>query len=332
MKSILKVAAFAFAIQFAADTADACSFLFFKYNGKVFIGRTNELPFETDEQLVIVPRGHEFHGIVVKHGFVGINHGNDPFVSSGLNEHGVSIEGLGLGASEYAPKDSGGISMLKVPSLVLGNAKSVDEAVELLKKTKVEADNMSQFGETAVGFHFAITDNKRGVVVEYTKGDGTPDIYENKYGVMTNDPLYPDQLKLAEEMVDNAPDVKDIEGSFLGFERTPEGRFQQIVATNLLNDLSRVKSDFGAVNHAWSMVNSLEICQGTLYWRFLSDEPQMTAYSNVVDVNNKVYYLRTYDNMNIRKVDLNSVDFATVKYQRKPVYRTANDYPTVDGK
>ncbi|MGI9427549.1 MAG: linear amide C-N hydrolase [Bythopirellula sp.] len=310
--------------------ANACSFFFFKHNGKTFVGRTNELPFETDETLIVVPRGYTFHGVEIQHGFVGINHGSDPFVSSGLNEFGLQVEGLGLGESKFAPNDSGGLSMLKLPVLVLGNAKSVDEAVELIKKTKIEMDNMTQFGDIPVGFHWAITDSEKSVVVEYTKGDGTPDIYENEFGVMTNDPLYPEQVRMAKEMVENAPDPKDIEGSFIGFDRTPEGRFQQIFATNLLNDLSRTRSDFDAVNHTWSMVNSLEVCQGTLYWRFLSDEPQMTAYSVVVDIANRDYYLRTYDNMNVRKVDLDSIDFETTDFKRQPIYRMANSYSEVD--
>ncbi len=310
-----------------ADVAGACSFMNFKHNGGMYIGRSNELPFETDEQLVIVPRDHTFHDVKVKHGFVGINHGNDPFVSSGLNEHGLNVEGLGYGSEGFAPKGSGGISMLKVPTMVLGNAKDVDEAVELLKGLKVEADNMTQFGDIPIGFHFSITDNDKSVVVEWDDGDGSPNIYENTYGVMTNTPAYPEQLALAEKMAADVPtNPDDYEGSFFGFDRTPEGRFQQIFSTNALRDMSRVKTSRDAVNHTWAAVNSLEIPQGTLYWRFLSDEPQMTAYAVVIDVENKDYYLRTYDNQDIRKIDLDKIDFENVGFQTKPIYRDGSEY------
>ncbi|MGI9520923.1 MAG: linear amide C-N hydrolase [Hyphomicrobiaceae bacterium] len=312
-----------------AEVASACSFLNFKHNGGMYIGRTNELPFETDEQLIVVPRNHTFHDVSVKYGFVGINHGNDPFVSSGLNEHGLNIEGLGYGSEGFAPKGSGGISMLNVPTIVLGNARNVDEAVKLLRGLKVEADNMTQFGDVPIGFHFSITDNEKSVVVEWDEGDGSPNIYENAYGVMTNTPTYPEQLALAEKMAARIPtNPEDYEGTFFGFDRTPEGRFQQIFATNALRDLSRIKTSRDAVNHTWAAVNSLEIPQGTLYWRFLSNEPQMTAYAVVLDLKNKVYYLRTHDNQDIRMVDLKRINFTTTNFQAKPIYRDSTPYRT----
>ncbi len=86
------------------NVANACSFLNFRHDGGMYTGRTNELPFETDEQMIIVPRGHSYQGVEVTHGFVGIAHGDDRFVSSGFNEHGVNVEGLGYGIEGYAPE------------------------------------------------------------------------------------------------------------------------------------------------------------------------------------------------------------------------------------
>ncbi|MBB3700651.1 linear amide C-N hydrolase [Flammeovirga yaeyamensis] len=315
-----------------SSSANACSFFKFHANGNTYIGRTMELPVELAEQIVIVPRDYNFYNLKVKYGFTGIEHGNTGLMSSGLNEHGLNIEALALFESNYAPVGEGDINQQQVVSYVLGNAKSVDEAIELLKKTKVEGSKLSLMKDIELGIHFAITDGKRSVVVEYINGKGTPEIYENKLGVMTNDPRYPTQELMAMSLINGdleSGTTTFSEENFMGFDRTPQGRFQQLVALNYTQDLTRVKTDFDAINRAWAMVNSVEIVQGSLYWRFVDEKPQMTGYSTVIDVKNKVYHFRTYDNMDIRKVDVNAIDFATVAYQTQDIYRTQSEYKDI---
>ncbi|PRY26937.1 penicillin amidase [Aliiruegeria haliotis] len=333
LASMAVTAVLATALSTTAMTATACSFFNFSANDNHFAGRTNELPIETDEQLVVVPQGHDFHGVEIEHGFVGLKHGDDPFVSSGLNEHGVNIEGLALGTSVYAEKGKGDLSVLQLPAMVLGNASSTDEAVELLKTVAIETDNMSQFGDIPIGFHFVITDAERSVVVEYTNGKGTPDVYENTLGVMTNDPAYPTQMSFAKSLIDGTSyeDAKAVfpEERFAGFDKSPEGRFLNLVAINMTRDTDVVNTDMDGVNMAWSTVNAMEIPRGSVYWRFLSDEPQMDAYSVVIDFGNKDYYLRTYDNLDIRKVDIDAIDFATVEYSAQDIYGVTPSYSEV---
>lgn len=128
-------------------------------------------------------------------------------------------------------------------------------------------------------------------------------------------------------MAVNVPENPDeYEVTFFGFDRSETGRFQQIFATSALRDMSRSETDFDLVNQAWAAVNAMEIPRGVLYWRFLSNEPQMTAYAVVIDVKNMDYYLRTHDNQTIRKIDVDAIDFATVEFQPADIYRRASDY------
>lgn len=151
----------------------------------MYIGRTNELPFETDDQMIVVPCGYNYQGVEVTRGFIGITHGDDRILSFGLNEYGLNIEALGYEIEGFAPVGEGNVKMLDVPQLVLANARNVDEAVELFSEWRVEEEQFTQF-KAPVGFHFAITDNEKSVVVEFDAGDGSAVIYENFYGVMTN--------------------------------------------------------------------------------------------------------------------------------------------------
>ena len=74
----------------------------------------------------------------------------------------------------------------------------------------------------------------------------------------------------------------------------------------------------------WSMVNTVDIPQGILYWRFINDNPQLTSYAVVDDLKNRVYYFRTYDNYDIRKIDLGKIDFGKVKRKSASLFGTAN--------
>ena len=55
----------------------------------------------------------------------------------------------------------------------------------------------------------------------------------------------------------------------------------------------------------------------------------MVGYAKVVDLKNKTYYIRTYDNMDIQKVDLTKIDFANTEYKEISVFDQVNEYKDV---
>ncbi|MEZ9233013.1 linear amide C-N hydrolase [Vibrio amylolyticus] len=332
MKKLLLAAGIAATL--ATTAASACSYFHFDTpQDNTMIGRTMEIGFEAQETFFVAPQGYQLNDLPpAKYGFVGIRHGKTEWVSSAINEHGLNAESLALGASQYVPEGSTeiGVNYLNLGAFILGNAKTVDEAVELLKTTKVETTKIEAAFDLEAGMHYAFNDGERSIVVEYTDGSGYPDIHENTLGAMTNDPVYSIQQGEAHTLLDGTgyddAQVKFAEGSFKGFDKSPMGRFQHIVAMNHTQDDSVIQSDLDGVNRAWHMVNALEIPRGTLYWRWLSPDPQMVGYSIVVDTNNNDYYFRTYDNQQIRKVDLDNINFAKVKYQEESIFNTIDTY------
>lgn len=330
-KNLLALSMAALTMAGVTSVAQACTnFNFTTENGNTFIGRTMEWPGELNGQISTVPRNHHFSESKTVYGFVGIQHGEELF-SSALNEHGLSGEALALASASFAPEGKGQIKSGDVIRYVLANAKNVDEAIKLLKETKVSVAAYDVVDGLHLGMHYAFNDGKKAIVVEYLDGSGFPVITENTLGVMTNDPAYGEQVLLAEGMLDGTgyADAKwtPSEGNFAAFDYSPIGRFQKMVAFNYTMDEVKIKSDFDAVNRAWSMVNAVDIPQGTLYWRFASeDTPQFTSYSNVVDIENKDYYFRTYDNMDVRKIDVDSIDFTNVKYKSESLFRSVDNY------
>ncbi|MEZ9925522.1 linear amide C-N hydrolase [Vibrio breoganii] len=327
-KSIIALTTAAILTGSLTSIANACSYSNFQdSNGNTFISRTNELPMETEEHLIVVPRGFEMRDATIEHGFVGIRHGNTQMISSGLNEHGVSIEALGYWAAEYADTEEGDATSLSIVSSVLGNAKSTDEAVEMIEKMVITYEDMKQFNGVTVAFHYAINDGKRAVVVEHV--DGKPVIYENTLGVMTNDPSYPEQVKLAEASIKkvNARTTETLD-VFPAYSTSSEDRFSRIAALNAAYDQNKKADDArdNGINRAFSLLNNMELVAGSMYWEFLSPKPQIIAYGNVVDIEDKAYYFRSYDNPTIRKVDLDDINFGTVSYSATPIYGAPATY------
>lgn len=313
-------------------TANACSYSTFEVDGNAFVSRTMEAPDFMGEHLVTVPRGYEINGKSGEYGFVGMRHADTEWISSGLNEHGVNIESLALLESSYLEEGTGDINYLEVVGHVLANAKSVDEAVELLKSTKVETTTIKVAHDLTVGMHYAIRDKDRAIVVEYVDGSGYPTIYENEIGVMTNDPAYPKQLELAQPHIDAAAargeDKTDIWNKL---DSGSDTRFSHLAAINA--EYNRNGADLderdNGLGRAFSILNAMEIVPTTMYWLWVSEAPQMIGYGNVVDIENKDYYYRTVNNPDIRKIDLDKIDFGTVEYSARDIYQQAPSFTEI---
>lgn len=298
--------------------ASACTWFEFRNDlGNFFIGRAMEWPGDLQGEITVVPRNYKLGSFKTKYGFVGISH--DGLFSDGLNEHGIACSSLQLSESKFPKKTEGAYHVKELLTYVLGNTRTVDEAVAFIKANVFYTS--SDFASLAPGIeltqHYAITEaSGRSVVVEFI--DGKTVIHDNKVGAMTNDPRYEEQLKNWSKYAGK----KMNEETFEAFDFSPEGKFCRMAALNATQ--AKVPTNAAAVNRAWSMINTVDLPQGVLYWRGISDHPQFTSYAVVSDLKNRVYYFRTYDNYDIRKIDLRKIDFATAKFRSVSLFGTAN--------
>jgi len=274
-----------------------------------------EWPSNLDGEITLVPRNHDFGAFKTKYGFVGMSHHG--MFSDGLNEEGLAVSALWLDESKYPEKSGNSRHITELLPYLLGNAKTVDEAIAFIKSNTFHTTASPLTSGLPITIHFAITEaGGRSVVVEFLKGK--TEIFENKVGAMTNDPNFPRQLKNWSKYNPS----KFSEDNFEAFDYSPEGRFCRMAAINATQ--AKVPTDEAAVNRAWSMVNTVDIPMGILYWRWVSDHPQFTSYAVVDDLENRVYYFRTYDNYDIRKVDLRKIDMARAKYKSANLFTPGN--------
>lgn len=294
----------------------ACTWFEFTNDlGHPFVGRTMEWPGDLHGEITLVPRNYDLGYTRTQHGFVGMSHGG--LFSDGINEHGLAVSALWLSASAYPAKSKTTTPISELLGHLLGNTRTVDEAKAFIQKTTFHTSDSTVTPGIPLALHFAISDpSGRSIVVEFLKGKTK--IYENKVGVMTNDPPYEQQLAIWSKYRGKTFN----EDTFEAFDYSPEGRFCRMAAINATQ--AKVPSDLAAVNRAWSMINTVDIPQGILYWKWVSEHPQFTSYAIVADLKNRIYYFRTYDNYDIRKVDLSKINFARARYHSAPLFGHAN--------
>ncbi|GLP97618.1 linear amide C-N hydrolase [Paraferrimonas sedimenticola] len=297
-------------------TVSACTFFVFKNDlGNHFAGRTLEWPGTPPAAVALVPRGHKLGAVTTKFGFVGMHHHG--MFTDGMNEHGLLVNALWLDASEYGGNKEEDVKITDAVAHILGNAKTVSDAVAYLNRTTFYTFSSKVTSGLDIKFHFAITQpDGQSAVVEFI--DGKPITYTNELKVLTNDPTYDKHIAAWNK---RSPSELD-EEAFVAFDYSPEDRFIKMAAFNFTQ--TSVPTDEDGVNRAWSMVNTVDIPQGATYWKFVNDLPMTTTFSTVADLTNLSYYFRTYDNYDIRKIDLAKIDFGSRSYASVDLFKGAD--------
>ena len=91
---------------------------------------------------------------------------------------------------------------------------------------------------------------------------------------------------------------------------TPPSRFVRMAVT--LKFADQAENAEGLLNLAQHVISSLHIVRGMAVDRDKSGKitaSETTQWSAFRDLTNRVYYYRTYDNFNLRKIDLKKLNF-----------------------
>lgn len=349
---IIKMMFIAFLVFFQALDAEACSvFRVIAKDGTIISGRTMEFGHDMGYAMIVVPRNKSFvssapDGITglkwkTRYGYVANNVlGKEDGISDGLNEAGLSFSLLWYDGDmqwqTVSPQDkSPALANIVFGSWVLGNFSTVKEAAEAITKIKVFGIKNPELGGAVLPGHFILYDAKGDcIVIEYEKGE--LHIYDNPLGIMTNAPNFPWMLTNLRNYV-GMNDSMLKPGTYGGQtfnttghgsgmfglpgDITPPARFVRMAVTARYADTPDNAET--ALNLAQHMVSSLHIVRGMAVDRDKDGKivaSETTQWSTFRDLTNRVYYFRTYDNFNLRKIDLKRLDFNANKVKMIPMY------------
>jgi len=156
-----------------------------------------------------------------------------------------------------------------------------------------------------------------------------PDV-DNRGGVLTNDPSYPDQVKNLASYENTTP-----ENLFDGLPGgpAPRDRFVRLTKLNQYNILP--KSDIDTLHNyvmqTFHLLHAVDVIIGEdpvlVFDNGNSTEVQIyTMFTLVRDHINRVYYVTSYKNQNIGMIDLKKLDFISGSYEK-----TSNQNPYPEG-
>ncbi|WP_462281990.1 linear amide C-N hydrolase [Salinivirga cyanobacteriivorans] len=263
-------------------TAKPCTtFTFQTSDGKVYFGRNYDFP-TGEGHICINQRGLIKHAFTqppekpfnwkAKYGSISFNQAGREFPYGGMNEQGLVIEQMWLRETQYPEMDDRlGLTELQWIQYQLDMSATVQEVIN--------SDSLLRISSQSVAtLHFLVTDaggNK--AVIEYL--NGAMRVYtgdELPHAALANCPYERSMNYLLEKGADN-------EKSFSDWTENSSGRFA--TATRMISKTL----DRDPVSHAFSVLDS--VAQGN-----------QTQWSIVYDISNRIIYLKTFENQNIRRL------------------------------
>lgn len=314
----------------------ACTGIGFKTaDGSHISGRTAEFGVNLDLNGLFVPRGIEFHGTLPdggqglaytsKYAAVGTNAYGEKALIDGLNE-----KGLGMGAfyfpsfAGYAPPDGDNkakaVSPTQFVNWVLTQFATTEEVKAGLKDVAIVPTTPPGWG-TMPPMHYIVYDaDGKAIVIEPV--DGTFKVYDSPLGTMTNSPTFDWHLVNLSNYVNlspfNAP-TREFDGEkFQAFSQgsglrglpgdfTSPSRF--VRAAVFTGTAIPSKTPEEGVAQAFHILNQFDIPLGAV--RSMDGgnvEAEWTLATVVRDQKNLIFYVKTYDNTDVRMIPLKSQD------------------------
>ncbi|MBI5346646.1 MAG: choloylglycine hydrolase family protein [Chlamydiae bacterium] len=321
---------------FSFDQAYGCTGIkLIAKDGSIIHGRTSEFGSFVETSLAVIPRGYAFVGTthigpglsyVSKYAVVGSYSFNDILIIDGMNEKGLAVGTFYFpGFAEYSEvsieNQTKALSPIDFPNWLLTQFATIEEVKEAITNVVIAPTLNKNWGGIAPPFHYIVYD-KSGASLVIEPINGKLIYFENKLGVLTNSPSFDWHMTNLRNFINLRPEnVKpiDLRGVILApfgqgsgmvgmpGDFTPSSRFVKAAIFSTTAIPSANAED--AVFQTFHILNQFDIPKGLI--RDIANGVMHTEYTIatcVRDPQSLKYYFKTYDNQNIKVVDLNKFD------------------------
>ena len=300
-----------------------------------YFGRTLDYEFSYGDEIVITPRNYQFdfrhrESLQSHYAMIGMAHvvGNDPLYYDAFNEKGLAMAGLNfVGNASYYDVEEGkeNIAQFEVIPWILGTCATLDEAKKALSEMNLTNTPYSEQFPVAQ-LHWIIADKTGAITVEAME-DGMH-VYENKVGVLTNNPPFNIQMFLLNQYMGLSPKqpenlfAKDIElnaysrgmGAIgLPGDLSSSSRFAKVAFTKLHSVSGNSEAE--SVSQFFHILGSVDQQRGCCD---VNGKYEITLYTSCCNAQKGIYYYTTYDNHQISAVDMTKEDLDStelIKYE-----------------
>lgn len=305
-----------------------------------YMGRTLDYEFSYGEEITITPRNYRFefryggaHSTLESHfAIIGMAHvaENYPLYYDAVNEKGLGMAGLNfVGNAKYSEPQEGthNVAQFEFIPWVLSQCADLSQARELIGGMTLTGTPFSQQLPSSQ-LHWIIADKSGCIVVEST-ADGLH-VYENKAGVLTNNPPFDQQMFLLNNYMNLSP--KDPQNTFaegLDLTRYSRGmgalglpgdlssasRFARVAFTR--NNSRSGSSEAESVGQFFHILGSVEQTRGCC--EVAPGKFEITIYTSCWNAQTGVYYYTTYLDRRINAVDMHRADLDSSELIRFPM-------------
>ncbi len=306
--SSLIAAATVAAATIGYEPADACTRIVYRGTDNLYIiGRSLDWKTPIPTNVYVYPRGMHKVGApgpgaiewTSKYGAVyAVSY--DAGVSEGMNERGLSVNGLFCKGTTYTNNTNDGrapISLAMFPAWILDMCETTQDVENLLAGQNFSLYGASFDGGTATTLHWGVTDRSgRTIIIEFQ--NGVMNIYTDvTLPCMTNDPDWP-SMKAIVKYWENIGGQKALPGSVSSPDRCVRGNYfaQHVQAVGDADEgasICRTVLNTCCVPYTYNTSTDGEPNVSMTQWR---------SFSNLRDLR---YYFETATSNGLWYVDLN---------------------------
>lgn len=314
------ITSFLIAIQVTSSGfAEACTRAVYQGpDGRVLTGRTMDWKLDMISNMFVMPRGMQRDGLAgvnslkwrSRYGSVVVT-GYDVATVDGMNERGLIANAQWLVNSEYPENDGSTprISLSLWAQYFLDRFATVAEAVAEVEANPfhvVTGEVPGQPGRLAT-MHLALSDASGDSAIMQWIGGELKIHHSRDYRVMTNEPVFADQLAITAYW-------KKVDGlTFLPGTSRAEDRF--VRASFYIDAIPKTDDPRIAAASVFSVMRNVSVPYGIS----IEDRPNLstTRWRTVADQKDKLYYFESAISPNVFWVDLKKVDFSEGSGVRK---------------
>ena len=302
-------------------------------------GRTLDFAYEVESMVEVVPRdqqwtataspGVEPHTWSNHLGFVALNFfGLKDYFADGLNEAGLSVATLWLSETRLPVSPPEGsapaIDFINLAGWLLGTCSTVEDVKAALASVRIwdapvgmlwpEGRAMPEALKPLTNWsateHLSIHDaHGNDLVVEFV--EDTMHVYDNHAGVLTNSPVFPWHMTNLRNYI-GLTNAEDKPYNLLGMQVVPTGNGSGLLgmpgdvtppsrfvrATVLTQTVTQAKDPRDAVNQVFHCLDLVSVP------RYVAASGDYTQWYVARDHDQKILYVRTYDDWGTDKHDL----------------------------
>lgn len=309
-------------------------------NGDCYFGRTLDLEYNYNEEIVIAPRNFPFkfrqeRPLTSHHSIVGIATVSDgyPLFYDAVNEFGLCAAALNFPSEsvffERKP-DAVNLASFELIQWLLGKFSNVKEVYQALCNVNITNDSFDE-DFSATPLHWMVSDKNGSIVIE-SISEGLK-VHENPIGVLTNSPQFPwhmtnlsNYMNLTSTVPQNRftsdvsiePYSKGLGAYGLPGDGSSASRFVR-TAFIKFNSVSGTSEEEN-VSRFFHIMDSVSQTKGCI--RLDENKHFYTVYTSCYNADKGIFYYTTYENRSVNAIDMNREDLDSTELIRYPMLKS----------